>query len=95
VLRYDSLDRTRNQQRISLIIGTISLYVEIEVSTAVTMKNYVFCDVTPCGSCKSRRFEGTYRLHYQGDNNRRRRNNVTSNQQLKHAVKIDAIHVTC
>jgi hypothetical protein len=30
-----------------------------EVFTAVTMKNVVFWDVTPCGSCKNRRFEGT------------------------------------
>jgi hypothetical protein len=26
---------------------------------AVTMKNTVFWDMTPCGSCKSRRFGGT------------------------------------
>jgi hypothetical protein len=26
------------------------------------MKNGVFCDVTPCGSCKNRRFGGTWRL---------------------------------
>jgi cytidine deaminase len=32
---------------------------KIEVFTAVTMKNGVFWDVTPCGSCKNRRFEGT------------------------------------
>jgi hypothetical protein len=33
--------------------------VRIEDSTAVTMKNGVFLDVTPCGSCKNRRFGGT------------------------------------
>jgi hypothetical protein len=27
------------------------------------MKNGVFWDVTPCGSCKNRRFRGTSRLH--------------------------------
>jgi hypothetical protein len=27
-----------------------------EVFTAVTMKNGVFWDVTPCGSCNNRRF---------------------------------------
>jgi hypothetical protein len=27
------------------------------------MKNAVFWDVTPCGSCKNRRLGGTYRLH--------------------------------
>jgi hypothetical protein len=26
------------------------------------MKNAVLCDVTPCGSCKNRRSEGTCRL---------------------------------
>jgi hypothetical protein len=33
--------------------------VRFEVSTAVTRKNVVFWDVTPCGSCKNRRFGGT------------------------------------
>jgi hypothetical protein len=34
------------------------------------VKNAVFWDVTPCGSCDSRRFGGTYRLHHQSDKNR-------------------------
>jgi hypothetical protein len=34
---------------------------------AVAMKNAVFWDVAPCGSCKNRRFGGTQRLHHQGD----------------------------
>jgi hypothetical protein len=34
--------------------------VRFEVFTAVTTKNGVFWDVTPCGSCKNRRFGGTY-----------------------------------
>jgi hypothetical protein len=34
-------------------------YVRFEVFTAVTMKNGVFWDVTPYGSCKNRRFGGT------------------------------------
>jgi hypothetical protein len=33
--------------------------VRFEVFTAVTMKNDVFLDVTPYGSCKNRRFGGT------------------------------------
>jgi hypothetical protein len=33
--------------------------VRFEVCTAVTMKNGVFWDVTPFGSCKNRRFGGT------------------------------------
>jgi hypothetical protein len=42
----------------------------------LTVKNAVFWDVTPCGSCKNQCFGGTYRLHHQGDKNRRARNNV-------------------
>jgi hypothetical protein len=34
-------------------------YVKFEVFKAVTMKNGVFWDVMPCGSCKNRRFGGT------------------------------------
>jgi hypothetical protein len=33
--------------------------VRFEVFMAMTMKNGVFWDVTPCGSCKNRRFGGT------------------------------------
>jgi hypothetical protein len=39
------------------------------------MKNVVW-DVTPCGSCKNRRFGGTYDLHHQDDKNRRGRMSV-------------------
>jgi hypothetical protein len=53
------------------------------------MKNGVFWVVTPCGSCKNRRFEGTWRLLHQGDkigalgtlavtSNRRTRTSVAS-----------------
>jgi hypothetical protein len=31
-----------------------------EVFWAVPMTNVIFWDVTPCGSCKNRRFEETY-----------------------------------
>jgi hypothetical protein len=34
------------------------------------VKNGVFWDVTPCDSCKNRRFGGTWRLLHQGDKNR-------------------------
>jgi hypothetical protein len=37
----------------------LPFYVRFEVFTAVAMKNDVFWDVTPCGSCKNRRFGGT------------------------------------
>jgi hypothetical protein len=35
--------------------GQVKNCVRIMVFTAVTMKNGVFWDVTPCGSCKNRR----------------------------------------
>jgi hypothetical protein len=41
--------------------------VRFEVFTAVTMKNGVFWVVTPCGSCKNRRFGGTWSHLHQGD----------------------------
>jgi hypothetical protein len=45
-------------------------HVRFEVFTAVTMKNGIFWVVTPCGSCKNRRFGGTWRLLHQVDKNR-------------------------
>jgi hypothetical protein len=33
----------------------------------VAMKNGVFWDVIPCGSCKNQRFGGTWRLHHRDD----------------------------
>jgi hypothetical protein len=38
------------------------------------MKNWVFCDVTSCGSCKNWRFGENKHLHHQGDKNRWTRN---------------------
>jgi hypothetical protein len=43
------------------------------------MKNAVFWNVTPCGSCKKRRFGGAYRFHHQGDKNRRAKNKLARN----------------
>jgi hypothetical protein len=34
-------------------------FVGFGVFTPVAMKNAIFWDVTPCGSCKNRRFGGT------------------------------------
>jgi hypothetical protein len=62
-------------------------YVRFEVFTVMTMKNAVFWDVTPCGSCKDRRYGGTYRFHHQSDKHRRTRNNVSSNYQPTHAAR--------
>jgi hypothetical protein len=57
----------------------IVIDVRFEVSMVVTIKNAIFWDVMLCGSCRSRRFGGTYCLQHQGDKNRRARNNVSNN----------------
>jgi hypothetical protein len=44
--------------------------------------NAVFWDVSPCGSCKKRRFGRTCHLYHQGDKNRRARNKVNINLQF-------------
>jgi hypothetical protein len=51
-----------------------------------TLKNAVFWNVTPCGSCSNRRFEGTYRHHHHGCQNQLVRN-VSNSQQPKHTAK--------
>jgi hypothetical protein len=40
-------------------LSNVKEHVRLEVFTVVTMKNGIFWDVTPCGSCKNRRFGGT------------------------------------
>jgi hypothetical protein len=62
-------------------------YVRFEVFAEVTMRNAVFWDFTPCGSCKNLRFGGKYRVRHQSGRNQRARN-VSSNKQLKHAAKV-------
>jgi hypothetical protein len=49
-------ERERESERAGKVLEDC---VRFEVSTAVTMKNGVFWDVTPCGSCKNRSFGGT------------------------------------
>jgi hypothetical protein len=59
-------------KRLSSWMGydVIYFYVRFEFFAAVNMKNGVFLDVIPCGSCKNQRFGGTLCLHHQGDKNR-------------------------
>jgi hypothetical protein len=44
--------------------------IKYAIIKSTDMKNGVFWVVTPCGSCKNRRFGGTWRLLLQGDKNR-------------------------
>jgi hypothetical protein len=46
-------------QRYSPKDTNITLYSRFDVFAAVTMKNGVFWDVTPCEICKNLRFGGT------------------------------------
>jgi hypothetical protein len=43
------------------------------------MVNVVSWEVTSRGYCKKRRFEGTYRLHHQGEENRLPKNVLNGN----------------
>jgi hypothetical protein len=57
------------------------------------MKNAVFWDVTPCGSCKNRRFGATYRLNIQSGKNQRAMNIVSNNNfMLQLLVTGNAVH---
>jgi hypothetical protein len=47
-------------------IITETIEVGFEVLAAVTMKNAVFWDVSPCRSWVNKRFRGTYHLHLKG-----------------------------
>jgi hypothetical protein len=61
------------------IIWTSLSHIRFEVFTVVTMKNAVFWDVMPHGSCKNQSFGGTYHFRHQGDKIRQAMNNVSSN----------------
>jgi hypothetical protein len=56
--------------RLNISLAKFLRIVRFEVFTEVTVKNAVFCVVTPCGSCNNRRFGGTWRLLHQSDKNR-------------------------
>jgi hypothetical protein len=51
----------------NLSLMKLMQYVRFQVFTAVTMKNVIFWDVTPCGSCKNWCFRGMYCLDHHGN----------------------------
>jgi hypothetical protein len=67
------------RMHVSAILEISSLCVSAEVFMMVTMRNAVFWDVMPCGSCKKRCFGGKYRFIHHGDKNQQARNNVSNN----------------
>jgi hypothetical protein len=65
----------------------INVYVRFNVFTAVTMKNAVFWDVSPCRSCVNRRFGGICHLHIQGRKIRERETSVNRWLQAESPVE--------
>jgi hypothetical protein len=61
--------------------------VTSELETTLAVKNGVFWVVTPCGSCKNRRFGGNYYIHHQGAKSRGGMGSDTTNYQLNQDVK--------
>jgi hypothetical protein len=57
----------RNKKSIiaNFLYSQLNNFVRFKVFTAVTIKNDVFLDVMPCGSCKNWRFGRKYPLHLQ------------------------------
>jgi hypothetical protein len=60
------------------------------------MNNIIFRDISPCRSCKNRRFGGKCLPHHKGGKNLRDRNNVSVLRFLVtiHVVPSSPIHVT-
>jgi hypothetical protein len=58
--------RTGDTLRLRYRAKPVNAKYDSDVFTAVTMNNAVFWDVTPCCSCKNRRFGGMYRHSDQG-----------------------------
>jgi hypothetical protein len=78
-LEYKHQFRTAQETHYFFAIESSRLMLcKIKVFTDVNMKNVVFWDVTPCGSCKNRRFGEKYRLHHHGEENERDRKNVSN-----------------
>jgi hypothetical protein len=51
------------------------------------LKNVVFWDVTPCSSCKNRRFGGKYCRNNYGDKNRQARNNAKCSVAVRFVLR--------
>jgi hypothetical protein len=64
------LHSTADPQCLLCISRNESWQLRDEALSRPMLKKGVFWDVTPCGSCKNRRFGGTWRLLQQGDKNR-------------------------
>jgi hypothetical protein len=54
-------------------------YLDVDLRIILKVKNAVFWDMTPCGSCKNRRFGGIYFHYHKGKKNQRATNNVSKN----------------
>jgi hypothetical protein len=67
-------ERSNFQTYVTMVSGLLISYDDkmhkIDHKRVEFVQNCVFWVVTPCGSCKNRRFGGTWRLLHQGDKNR-------------------------
>jgi hypothetical protein len=61
----------------------VSFFLNFPEKSCLYLKNAVFWDVTPCGSCKNRRFRGSYRLHMTRIGELRTALAVTSNRSTQ------------
>jgi hypothetical protein len=70
-LEYPNLfiQRIGKRKREKVHLNQVKLFHSL-LGNQDEVKNGVFWVVTPCGSCKNRRFGGTWRLLHQGDKNR-------------------------
>jgi hypothetical protein len=74
-----------NRPRVVICLNQSLQSVRFEVFTAVTMKNGVFWDVTPCGSCKNRLSASFIRVTIIGKLGTTLA--VTSNRRFLHSVR--------
>jgi hypothetical protein len=71
-LLAETINKVAKGRKVKIVVPLMKYMhcIRFEVFTAVTMKNGVFWVATPCGSCKNRRFRGTWHLLHEGDKNR-------------------------
>jgi hypothetical protein len=53
------------------------------------LKKAIFWDDTPCGSCKTRRFRGTYRLYHRGD-----KSHMASHPRRHHSSWVTSVKIS-
>jgi hypothetical protein len=73
---------TEDPSPFAICLIDLSNFLSAAGNSFVYMKMPSSGMLTRCGSCKNQRLVEPYRLHHQGDKNRRARNNLSHNFQL-------------